>query len=149
VALGSATLLWLAIPGCKSLTDASSSAGAQKWDLVNDAGDIATVVVTPFTNSGTFSETSGNAHWWMRYPGGQMQIPVSGTVSHTSQGDHWYFTFSIQDGGVSLQGHGEGYSDGNFPNAVTAEGTTTGVATAPGMGSQTVTGSWRGYLNNN
>jgi len=115
---------------------------AQIWHMVNDAGEIAEVVITPFTYSGTFSETDNSQHWYMSYPGGRMRIPVSGTISHTSQGDHWYFTITIQNGGVSLLGTGEGYSNGNFPDALTASGTVRGVATAPSMGSQNVNGSW-------
>ena len=120
----------------------------QIWHMVNDAGEIAEVEISPFTNSGTFSETGNSTHWYMSYPGGKMRIPVSGTISHTSQGDHWYFTINIQNGGVSLIGTGEGYSNGNFPDAGSASGTVRGVATAPSMGSQNVTGSWTATRSN-
>lgn len=141
--------LLLLISGCdlQSLTGTSSKNQPQKWELINDANQVATVVVTPFTNSGTFAETSGSAGWWINYGSFQVRIPVSGTISHTSQGDHWYFTITVTSGSVSLLGQGEGYSDGNYPNAVTAQGTTRGTLRDPG-GTQAVTGSWRGYLNN-
>jgi hypothetical protein len=123
-------------------TTSDPSANAQIWNMVSGDGQIATVTVTPFTTaSGTFSETSNSTGWWMVYPGGQLRIPVNGTISHTSQGDHWYWTITIQSPGVSFLGYGEGYSNGNFPNANSAGGVVKGTQTVPGY-TQQVNGSW-------
>jgi len=117
--------MWAVNIGC-SLFNISNSL-PQKWDMVNDAGETAIVTVSPFTYSGTFSETSDSPGWYMTYPGGSLRIPISGTISHFSQGDHWSFAITVQSGGVSLLGSGEGYSNGNFPNATTASGTVHGL----------------------
>lgn len=137
-------------PACDSLTDVINEAAGglpQRWLLVNDAQQSAIVVVTPFTNSGTFSETSDSPGWWSQWPGGQMRIPLSGTVSHTGGNDRWSFTITVQNGSVSLLGGGEGWMDGKYPTAVTAFGHVEGTLRTPG-GTQNVTGSWRGYLDN-
>ena len=133
--VASAAASFILLSSCNLVSSLKTDATGQTWLLTNDAGQVATVVVTPFTNSGTFSETSGSAGWWIDYTnvgGTRVRIPVSGTISHTSPGDHWYFTVTVMSGSVRLLGTGEGYSNGNYPNASGASGTLKGTLTDPG-----------------
>ena len=105
----------------------------QTWTVVSDWGPTAIVVVSPFTYSGTFNETDTSPGWrtWHHLCDSTgavidsvlMRIPVNGTISHSGAGDAWSFTITVMNSGVSYTGSGEGYSDGNFPDAATANGT--------------------------
>jgi len=117
----------------------------QVWDLTNDAGQVATVTVTPFAASGTFSETSDSAGWFVNIPGVQpINLPLSGTIVHDSQGDRWSFTLTVMQGSVSILGQGEGTANGNFPNANAITGTLSAVIKTPMDTGQQVTGRWVG-----
>ena len=91
----------------------------QIWDLTNNAGQVATVVVSPFTYSGTFGETESSAGWWMNIPGcAPIRLQVGGNITRSSPGDHWTFV-GLTGSGCNTQalGSGEGYANGNFPDA--------------------------------
>ncbi len=125
----------------------ANSQSAQVWYLTNDAGQVATVIVTPFTNSGTFSESSSSAGWWMNIPGvNPMRLPLSGTVAHSSGGDLWSFTITVAQGSVSTQTHSDGTANGNFPYATHVSGTVSGTVTTPMDGAKSVSGNWYGDL---
>jgi hypothetical protein len=133
--------------GCPtSPKDASPTAAnqtlPQRWEMISQDGQIATVLVTPFVYSGTFSETSTSAGWFISWPGGKARIPLTGTIAHTSRGDHWSFSYTIMTSGVSLLGSGEAYSNGNFPTATTASGTIRGTYKFPGDIPRDVSGTW-------
>jgi len=144
-------LMVLCIFGCEELFNTgsgntTSDLPTQGWTLTNDAGDVAYVLVKPFTNSGTFTEASNSPGWWLYDSGGNRaaRIPMNGTVSHAGQYDRWSFTITVQGGGMRITGTGEGQTtDGIYPNARHVKGTTTGTATSP-MGSQNVSGTWTG-----
>jgi hypothetical protein len=74
-----------------------------------------------------------------------MRIPVSGTISHSSPGDAWSFTITVMNNGVAYTGSGEGYSDGNFPEATTASGTYSVSMSAEGYEPGQVSGTWTAY----
>lgn len=122
--------------------------GAQVWDLRNDVGDVATVIVQPFTNSGTFGETSDSPGWFIRIPGlNPIRLHVGGNIVHDSGGDRWVFVgFTAPNTGgakVMFQGRGEGRANGQFPNATRVTGTTTATIITP-MGTTTGTSNWVG-----
>ncbi|HMK94590.1 MAG TPA: hypothetical protein VK536_04225 [Candidatus Limnocylindrales bacterium] len=66
----------------------STQPGAQVWNLTNDDGQTATVIVEPFTYTGTFSETSSSAGWWMLDNNGNpvFRFNIGGNIVHSSQG---------------------------------------------------------------
>ena len=116
----------------------------QVWELRSSDGQIATVAITPFVNSGTFSETSDRAGWFVNIPGANpIRLPVSGSIVHDSTGDRWEFTQSVAQGGVLIQYRDTGTANGQFPSATQVTGTVQGTITTP-MGSQTVSGTWSG-----
>lgn len=126
---------------------------AQSWLLTNDYGDVAKVLVQPFTYSGTFSETSDSTGWWLYDSGGNAvaRIPMNGTIVHDNPYDRWSFTVTASGGGMTLTGQGEGTANGTmFPSleggstaATGVNGTLTGTVTSP-MGDQPVSGVWTG-----
>ena len=131
-----------------STTVQPPSASAQVWDLTNDAGQVATVVVQPFTYSGSFSETSGSAGWWiLDNQGNPMdRFNIGGNVAHDSPGDSWTFVnFATSGGGYQCMGTAEGTANGNFPYATSVSGTATWTCTSP-LGTVTNTDSWTGTL---
>jgi hypothetical protein len=144
-------LLTFSFFACEKLSDTGSGTSTvdlptQGWTLTNDAGDVAYVLVKPFTYSGTFAEASNSPGWWLYDSGGNRvaKIPMNGTVSHAGQYDRWSFTITVAGGGMRITGTGEGQTtDGIYPNARNIRGTTSGTATSP-MGSQHVTGIWTG-----
>lgn len=127
----------------------------QTWTILSDWGPTAIVVVSPFTYSGTFNETDTSPGWqtWHRLCDSTgvvidsvlMRIPLSGTISHFGDGDAWSFTITVMNRGVSYTGSGEGYSDGNFPDAATAEGTYSVSMNAEGYEPGQVSGTWTAY----
>ncbi len=131
--------------GTGSGTTTSNSLPTQGWTLTNDAGQVAYVTVAPFTNSGTFTETSSSPGWWVLDSSGNpaVRIPVNGTISHAGETDTWDFTVTVQGGGMQVTGQGTGTADGNYPAATQVQGTLVGTVTSP-MGSQQTSDTWTG-----
>ena len=136
--------------GCESAAQVPSqptpsvSQPAQVWELTNDGGDVATVTVSQFTNSGTFTETNGSAGWFIRLPGLTYRLHVGGNVVHSGGGDRWSFVgLTGGAGNAQTLGQGEGTANGQFPNATTVSGTLTLTTQTP-IGTQTGTANWRG-----
>ncbi len=122
----------------------SGASGPQTWELTNDVGEVATVVVTPFVNSGTFSETTDSAGWFVTIPGVQpIPLPISGSIVHDSQ-DRWSFTLTKMQGSISILLQAEGTSNGNFPNANSVTGTISGTIKTPMDSGLHVAGRWTG-----
>ena len=55
----------------------------QSWALTNNAKQVATVVVSPFANSGTFGETADSPGWFVDVGGCQFPLNVGGNITHT------------------------------------------------------------------
>jgi hypothetical protein len=127
----------------------------QTWTIVSDWGPTAIVVVSQFTYSGTFNEADTSPGWrtWHHLCDSTgvvvdsvlMRIPVNGTISHSGSGDAWSFTITVMNSGVSYTGSGEGYSDGNFPEATTASGTYSVSMNAEGYEPGETSGTWTAY----
>ena len=116
----------------------------QTWTLLNSAGQMATVVVSPFTNSGTFGETSNSAGWWVDITQDcSIRLTVGGNITKTSSGDHWTFV-SLGGAGCGHQslGTAEGTANGNFPNANQVANGTLSISTEGPGGDATGTGTW-------
>ncbi|MBI3511693.1 MAG: hypothetical protein HY064_13610 [Bacteroidetes bacterium] len=114
-------LLFAAFALCGAL---NAQAGAQKWKLTDDAGQVAYVTIYPFTYSGTFNETDDSPGWWIGCEGGgSIRIPISGTIAKSDYGDSWTFTISLGGCGCTVQGQAEGNSIGSFPDASFVSGT--------------------------
>lgn len=141
-----------------STTPSSTTVLPQVWELTAGAqgeqgGQVAKVTVSPFTNSGTFSETSDSPGWWMFGATGErlFRLPVGGNIVHTGAGDRWSFVGLGGAGGdYQTLGRGEGTANGQFPNATAVTGTITLTTTGPPSGltgkRDTVSGdvSWSG-----
>jgi len=141
-----------AVLGCSGGGSSSPASNApasnlptQGWTLTNDAGQVAYVLVQPFTYSGAFKEASSSPGWWLLDGTGNkvVQIPVSGMISHAGSYDTWDFTITVQGGGMRLTGTGTGTSDAPYPNGRNVIGTISGTATSP-MGSQVTHDTWSG-----
>jgi hypothetical protein len=125
-----------------------STPSAQVWNLTNDDGQTATVIVEPFTYSGTFSETSSSAGWWMIDNTGAQafRFNIGGNIAHSSQGDEWTFVnFGGSGGGYQSIGTASGTANGNFPYATEVSGTYT-LTTTSGFGTASGSGTWSGVL---
>jgi hypothetical protein len=119
---------------------------AQVWQLTNDMGQTATVTVQPFTNSGSFTETSNSAGWWILDGQGNpvCRLQVGGNIFHESGGDRWVFVnYGGQGGGYQVLGTAEGVANGNFPYATQVSGTCSGTVNSP-MGSVSGHDTWTG-----
>src|SRR5207237_4810254 len=104
-------------------------APTQVWTLYSDWGDVADVTVKPFTNSGTFTENSGSAGWWLHDNTGApvARMPMNGTIVDDGDHDRWSFTVTVSGGGMWLTGEGVGTSD-----APDARGGAVSHGSAPG-----------------
>lgn len=124
-----------------------TTAGAQVWELTEaERHQVARVIVSPYTYSGTFSETSDSPGWWIFDTVGNplYKLPVGGNIVHSSQGDIWQFVnFGNAGGGYQTLGRGEGTANGNFPNANAVSGTIT-FTTQSRLGTVTGTVKWSG-----
>ena len=110
------TMVGLALPGKT----------AQTWEITfpepaAGINQIAKVQVTPFTASGTFSETSDSPGIWIRDASGDncYRLPVGGNIVHDTPGDRWSFV-AMSGGGCGMSTIGSnssGTANGNFPNA--------------------------------
>lgn len=122
----------------------------QCWTLINAAGDVAYVVVKPFTYSGTFIESANSPGWWLYDGEGKAvaRVPVSGSISHAGQYDTWDFTITVQGGGMQITGQGTGRTtDGVYPNARNVSGSITGTLVIPNVYSGPISDNWTGYYN--
>ncbi len=129
-------------------TSNATAASAQVWNLTNDDGQIATVIVQPFTYSGTFSETADSAGWWLLDSSGAQafRFNVGGNIAHSSPGGTWTFVnFGGSGGGYQSMGTAEGTANGNFPYATYVSGTYSLTTTSP-LGTVSGTGTWYGVL---
>ena len=125
-------------------------APTQVWTLFSDWGDVAEVTVKPFTNSGTFTENSGSAGWWLHDNVGApvARMPMNGTIVHDGDHDRWSFTVTVSGGGMSLTGQGVGTTDAPYPvGGSISNGTVTGtvVSSLDPQGAP-VSGQWLAYL---
>ena len=130
-----------------ALSPSPGIVGPQFWDLTNDAGQTATVLINPFTNSGTFGETADSAGWWVSIPGvDPIRLHVGGNIVHTNGGDRWEFVGLTAEGysdGVSILYSATGTANGQFPYATYVSGSVSGTITSP-MGTQSVNATWTG-----
>jgi hypothetical protein len=131
--------------GSPTGADPAGDLPTQGWTLTNDAGDMAYVIVKPFTYSGTFTEAGNSPGWWS-YDGAHnrvARVPVNGSIAHAGQYDTWDFAITVQGGGMRITGQGTGRSIGAYPSAREVQGTISGTATSP-AGSQRVSNTWSG-----
>ena len=135
-----------------SATPSGSPATAQTWILnfgdgpCNQGQETATVVVEPFTNSGTFSETSSSPGLWVWDPSCGCKyrlLFISASVAHNSPGDSWSFTLGGAGCGMQSQGSGSGTANGNFPNATFVNGSATTTTQSP-LGQTSGSAAWQG-----
>ncbi len=129
-------------------TSNNTPVSAQIWNLTNDDGQTATVIVQPFTYSGTFSETADSAGWWLLDSSGAQafRFNIGGNIAHSSSGDVWTFVnFGGSGGGYQSLGTAEGTANGNFPYATYVSGTYTLTTTSP-LGTVSGSGTWYGEL---
>jgi len=128
-------------------TPAPTPTAAQVWQLTEqEGGQVATVTVSPFTYSGTFSETSDSPGWWIFGTTGQplFRLPVGGNIVHNGAVDRWSFVgLAGSGGGYQTIGNGEGTTDRPFPNATTVNGTVT-ITTQSPLGTVGGTVNWSG-----
>ena len=113
---------------------------------VNGRREQAKVIVTAFTNSGTFSETSDSPGVIVYNPDGSCnyRITVGGTVSHAGTYDSWSFSGMAGAGcGMQSQGRGSGNANGAFPDATNVNGSMTLTTTSP-LGTVSPSGNWSG-----
>lgn len=143
------TLLLPLANGCGA-ADVEDAFGAlpQTWVLTSGA-QVATVVVSPFTNSGTFGETADSDGWSVGFGNCSVRLTVGGNVAKASPGDHWTFV-TLGGGGCdhSILGTAEGTANGNFPDATQVNGTLSlsyqGPCVSSGSCNATNTANWTG-----
>jgi len=135
-----------------SATPSGSPATAQTWILNFGEGpcsqgqETATVVVEPFTYSGTFSETSNSPGLWVWDPSCGCKyrlLFISASIAHNSPGDSWSFTLGGAGCGMQSQGNGSGTANGNFPNATFVNGNATTTTQSP-LGQTSGSAAWQG-----
>lgn len=123
----------------------------QTWDLTFTGGTIVQVVevlVTPFTNSGTFSETSDSGGLWMYDASGTKcyTLNVGGNIVHDSPGDRWSFV-AMSGAGCGMQTLGSnssGTANGNFPDADYIGNGVVTLTTQSPIGTVTAVATWTG-----
>jgi hypothetical protein len=133
----------------------TGSGGNQVWILdfgpdpvVAGREEVAQVLVTAFTNSGTFSETSSSPGVYMYDPTGtcSYRLSIGGVVSHNGSYDSWTISGVTGAGcGMSTLGSGSGTANGSFPNATIVNGTLTLTTPSP-LGTTSNTGNWTGCI---
>lgn len=122
----------------------------QNWTVANEFGDVAYVIIVPFTTSVTFTESCNSPGWWLRDANNNrtVRIPLKGTVTHSGQGDIWDFEISELSGGTRFTGTGAGRStDGAYPAARNVQGTVSETLSSP-AGTQTILRTWTWSGNN-
>ena len=137
------TILLVALTGGCDILDVIDES-PQTWTLLNSAGQVATVVVSPFTNSGTFGETSNSTGWWVNITQDcSIRLTVGGNITKASSGDHWTFV-SLGGAGCGHQslGTAEGTASGHFPEANQVLNGTLSISTEGPGGNATGTGTW-------
>ncbi len=134
----------------------TASQAAQSWLLDFGPGppnctanrQMARVVVSPFTNSGTFTETSDSpgVYVYNSTCDCHYRLTIGGNVVHDSPYDRWDFV-GLAGAGCRMQaaGTGTGTANGNFPTANSVHGqinvTTQNPALPAVSASATFTGS--------
>ena len=127
----------------------------QIWDLTfnyDQPGNSQTVevMVTPFTNSGTFGETDDSQGLWVYDAAGAIcyRLPVGGNIVHDSPGDRWSFVgmsgSSTSCGMQTLGGNTSGMADDKFPCAIFIEGEVTLTHQFSNGTTMTFQVKWRG-----
>ena len=72
-----------------------------------------------------------------------LQPEVGGNITHTGQGDHWTFVGLTGSGcGAQVLGMGEGYANGDFPNANQLQNGTLSLTQTDPFGTTTRDGTW-------
>lgn len=134
------------------LTSCEKENSPQTWIITfHDEGLVGRdvdvkVVVSPFTNSGTFSETSDSEGLWMYDAQGQKcyRLPVGGNIVHDGAGDRWSFMGMSGSGcGMStMAGQSSGTANGHFPDASQITNGYVNIYTSTPMGSGGGSLSW-------
>ena len=128
----------------------ANSPKTQTWELTfhdNMHPQTVKVTVKPFTNSGTFSETSDSPGVWMFDASGSkcFRLPVGGNIVHDSPGDRWSFV-GMGGSGCGMQTLGSnssGTANGNFPFATLINNGVVTLTTKAGS-TFSVTVNWTG-----
>ncbi len=121
----------------------------QTWKLTDQAGQVATIIVTPFAGSAHFTEDSGSAGWFVNIPGGfPARVSLSGDIFYDKAGDRWEMSKSLTrtqytDVPYSIEFKAPGTTKGNLPDATEASGIIEGTLKTPKV-SQPISGTWHG-----
>jgi hypothetical protein len=123
----------------------------QIWELTFTSGTIVQVVevvVSPFTNSGTFGETDDSLGLWMFDAGGMMcyRLNVGGNIVHDSPGDRWSFV-AMSGSGCGMQtlgGNSSGTANNNFPCADFIDDGVVTLTTQTPNGTVSAVATWMG-----
>ena len=134
---------------CKKNNDNDPATSTQTWDLTFTSGttvQVVEVVVTPFTNSGTFSETSDSQGLWVYDVDGSpcFRMDVGGNIVHDSPGDRWSFV-NMGGSGCGFQmlaTNSSGTANGNFPDADYISNGVVSFSVQSPMGTHTATATW-------
>lgn len=138
--------------GLSSTGNSSSSANSQFWTLnfgpaySGGPNEIAYVAISPFTNSGTFSETSNSPGVYMfnNDRSCSYRLSIGGNVFHNGANDTWQFVGMSGSGcGMQTMGSGGGTANGAYPNATAVGGTVT-LTTQSSLPTATGTFNWTG-----
>jgi hypothetical protein len=131
----------------------SNNGSAQIWSLdfgpdpvVAGREEIALVSIAPFTNSGTFTETSNSPGVLFYNNDGSCsyRLTIGGTIAHAGQNDTWVFQGVTGSGcGMQSLGSGGGSSVGAYPTSTTAAGTIN-VTTQSSLPTVTQSAQWQG-----
>jgi hypothetical protein len=156
-----AILCWAICLGCgggsSSGSNGSSSAGAQTWII--DAGpdpvqngreEEATVVIQPFTYSGTFNEVQPDPLGGMLVysPDGSCnyQVSVGGSIANGDNSTTWMLSGSTGSGcGMSTIASGTLTGIGTFPTSTSAGGNITFSTQSP-LGTAVDSGQWNASI---
>ena len=148
-------LLFLVVSSCfEEEQNGEENPSAQTWTLTFTAGTIVQVVkvtVTPFTNSGTFFETSDSQGLWIYDVDGTpcYRLNVGGNIVHDSPGDRWSFV-AMSGGGCGMQTLGSnssGTANGNFPDADYISNGVVTLTTQSPLGTVSGVVNWIGVRN--
>ena len=139
------------LPACNKEAQNDLNLEFQTWNLIFTSGTIIQVVevtVSPFTNSGTFSETDDSLGLWMYDAAGVIcyRLNVGGNIVHDSPGDRWSFV-AMSGAGCGMQTLGSnssGTANGNFPDANYIGNGVVTLTTQSPLGTVTAIATWTG-----
>lgn len=141
--------------GSNTSSTSASSTPNQTWLLdfgadphVAGRREQAKVLVTGFTYSGTFSETSDSPGVYVYNGDGscRYKISIGGSVSHNGTYDNWTFSGVTGSGcGYNTVGNGGGTANGAYPAAGSVSGTLTLNTQSP-LGTTSNSGNWTGTI---